>query len=322
MSTTIEDTAGVAPGAGEGKSGWAHRYADLGSVRIHYVEAGQGPLVIMLHGFPEAWFSYKHQIPALAAAGFHAVAPDMRGYNLSGKPRGVASYRVSLLARDVADLVRACGAERAVVVGHDWGAVVAWNFAMRYPEMLERLVILNVPHPALMLHGLRTMPKQILKSWYIFFFQLPWLPEKLFAARNFAALRRVLRQEPVRPGAFSEADIACYIAALEQPGALTAGINYYRALVRSMFGVRGLRPGKSEDQAAAGARMPRRIERRIEAPVLVIWGEHDRYLSRELAVPPPGLVPNCRVEMLPDASHWVQNDRPEKVNELLLDFLK
>jgi pimeloyl-ACP methyl ester carboxylesterase len=280
-----------------------HRYADLGDVRLHFVEAGQGSLVILLHGFPEFWYSWRHQIPALAAAGYHVVAPDMRGYNRSDKPHGVRAYRSEVLIRDVARLIKACGVERATVVGHDWGGGVAWQFAMRYPERLARLVILNAPHPARFVAGLRSW-RQLHKSWYMFFFQLPWLPEASLRAGCFASLRRSLRTEPNRSGAFTPADIEQYVAAAAQPGALTAAINYYRALFR-----------QNPVQAL-------RSIRRIDAPTLVIWGEHDRYLGSELAEPARSWVPNIRVERLPNASHWVQIDRPERTNELMLDFLR
>ncbi|MGQ9490001.1 MAG: alpha/beta fold hydrolase [Anaerolineae bacterium] len=204
----------------------AHRYADLAGVRLHYVEAGTGPLIVLLHGFPEGWFAWQHQIPALAAAGYCVVAPDMRGYNLSGKPAGVRAYPADLLADDVAALIRALGDRRpdgsgapATVVGHDWGTAVAWLFAMRHPDLLARLAILNVPHPARMMQGLRTL-RQLRKSWYIFFFQLPWLPEAALRARDFAVLRQTLRRDPVRPAAFSDEDIARYVEAARQPGAL------------------------------------------------------------------------------------------------------
>jgi epoxide hydrolase 4 len=279
-----------------------HRYADLADVRLHVVEAGSGPLVILLHGFPEFWYSWRQQIPALANAGFHAVAPDQRGYNQSDKPAGVRAYGIKALTQDVANLIRDCGAERAVVVGHDWGAVVAWNFAMRYPQMLDRLVIMNVPHPERFLRGLRTL-RQLRKSWYMFFFQLPWLPEASIRAGHFATLRRTFRTDPVHPECFSAEDIARYMEAMAQPGALTAAINYYRA---------AFRPATAQSQGGF---------QRIDAPVLVIWGEQDRYLGSELAEPDRGLVPNVRVERLPDASHWVQVDQPAIVNRLLLDFL-
>jgi epoxide hydrolase 4 len=281
-----------------------HRYADLGDVRLHVVEAGpaDGPLVVLLHGFPEFWYSWRFQIPALVRAGFRVIAPDMRGYNLSDKPPGVGAYAPEVLARDMARLIRACGAERASVVGHDWGGAVAWTFAMRYPELLNRLVILNAPHPMSMMQALRT-PGQIVRSWYIGWFQLPLLPEAGMRAFDFAALRRVFRTDPVRQGAFTEDDIERYVQAMARPGALTASINYYRAVVR---------------QSPLRAR---RLLRRLDTPVLVIWGERDRYLGRDLAGPDPHWVPDARVERLPNASHWVQHDEPERVNELLIAFL-
>jgi pimeloyl-ACP methyl ester carboxylesterase len=281
----------------------AHRYADLAGVRLHYVEAGEGPLVVLLHGFPEFWFSWRFQIPALAAAGFRVVAPDMRGYNLSDKPKGVEGYALERLARDVERLIGALGEERAVIVGHDWGGIVAWAVAMLHPERVDRLVILNVPHPERLARGPRT-PRQLLKSSYAFFFQIPWLPETVLRARDFAVVRSVFRNDPVRPDTFGEDDIDRYVEALSQPGALTATINYYRALAR---------------RAPALART---LRRRIEAPVLVIWGQRDLFLVPELARPDPAFVPDARVERLPDASHWVQQDRPERVNALLLDFLE
>jgi epoxide hydrolase 4 len=281
----------------------AHRYTDLAGLRLHYVEAGEGPLVVLLHGFPEFWFSWRFQIPALAAAGFRVVAPDMRGYNLSDKPKSVGSYALERLARDVERLIGALGEERAVIVGHDWGGIVAWAVAILHPERVERLVILNVPHPERFSRGLRT-PRQLLRSSYAFFFQIPWLPERVLRAGDFALVRSVFRNDPVRPGTFGEENIGRYVEALSCPGALTAAINYYRALARR------------------GPTVARALRRRIEAPVMVIWGQRDLFLVPELAKPDPVWVPNVRLERLPDASHWVQQDRPEKVNALLLDFLR
>ncbi len=278
----------------------AHCYAQVGDVRLHYVEAGRGPLVVLLHGFPEFWYAWRHQIAPLVRAGFRVVALDMRGYNLSDKPPGVAAYRVPLLVDDLAGLIRACGVARASVVGHDWGAGVAWAFAMQRPELLERIAVLNGPHPERLLRALTSM-RQLAKSWYMLFFQLPRLPEMIARRDNFALLTRALRDEPVRRGAFDDRDLARYVAALSQPGALTAMINYYRAMFR---------PGAS----------PRM--RPVEAPALIIWGEEDPHLDRDLAVPSARLVPNARVEYVPDASHWVQHDRPRRVNELLIAFLR
>jgi pimeloyl-ACP methyl ester carboxylesterase len=278
------------------------RHVDLGDVRLHYVEAGEGPLVILLHGFPEFWYSWRFQIPALANAGFRVVAPDMRGYNLSEKPEGVESYRVEHLARDVEALIRTLGEDRAAVVGHDWGGVVAWTAAMRHPQAVERLAILNVPHPGRFGEGLRN-PRQLRKSWYVFALQLPGPLGRFVEKRVFGWVKYNFRRDPVRSGTFTEEDIRRYAEAISRPGALTASANYYRALFR--------RPPAQT----------RPLLRRIEAPVLVVWGEKDRYLVPELAEPDPAWVPDARVERLPDASHWVQQDAPEKVNDLLIRFL-
>jgi pimeloyl-ACP methyl ester carboxylesterase len=276
-------------------------YADLDNTRLHYVESGEGPLVVLLHGFPEFWFSWRFQVPALAAAGFRVVAPDMRGYNLSSRPRGVPAYDIDCLAGDIRDLIRERGAESAFLAGHDWGAAVAWATAMNHPEVVGRLAILNVPHPRRLLHGLRR-PRQLVKSWYMFLFQLPWLPERLARARRWWFFRYGFEHD-ARPGAFTPTDIDRYVEAWSQPGAATATINYYRAVFRQS---------------------PRRAEARIrpvDAPTLVIWGERDRYLGAELAEPDPADVPNLeRVVRLPNASHWVQHDEPERVNQLLAEF--
>ena len=279
-----------------------HGYAELSEARLHYVEAGEGPLVVLLHGFPEFWYGWRFQIPALAAAGFRVVAPDLRGYNTSSKPRGVAAYDLDRLALDVRDLIRERGARTARLAGHDWGAAVAWSVAMNHPEVVERLAILNVPHPRRFLHAVRR-PRQLARSWYMVFFQLPWVPELTVRAGRWRFFRVWGLGSAARPGAFTAQDIERYVEAWSQPGAATATINYYRAVLRQS---------------------PRRAEERIRvvrAPTLVIWGERDRYLGRELADPDPADVPNLeRVVRLPDASHWVQHDAPERVSRLLIDF--
>lgn len=279
------------------------RRVDLGDLCLHLVEAGEGPLVILLHGFPEHWRCWRLQIPFLVRAGFRVVAPDMRGYNLSDKPPRVRDYRPEALTADVARLVDALGAPRAHVVGHDWGAMVAWLFAMAHPSRLDRLAILNVAHPTRMLAGLRT-PAQALRSWYVFFFQLPWLPELLCRATRYALPRWIFENDARRPGAFPPEEVERNLAALARPGALEGGIAYYRAALRGeLFGTH-----------------PR--PHRIDAPTLVLWGEQDRYLGPELAAPPVDLVPDQRVVRLPDASHWVQVDAPDTVNETLVGFLR
>ncbi len=275
-----------------------HRRINVGDVHLHIAEAGpaDGPLVVFLHGFPEFWWSWRHQLDAFAAAGFRAVAPDLRGYHLSDKPAGVRAYEVEALAGDVAGLIRALGRTEATIVGHDWGAVVAWTFAMLHGAMTTRLAILNVPHPLAMLRGMRT-GRQLRKSWYIFFFQLPRLPEWAITRSDFAFIRHTFAGDGV-----PDADIARYVDALRQPGAVQSAVNYYRATIRRSVAGR------------MAAITP------ITVPVLVIWGDRDRYLGSELADPPADLVPHARVVHLPEASHWVQTAAPAQVNALLLDF--
>ncbi|HEV2146588.1 MAG TPA: alpha/beta fold hydrolase [Longimicrobiaceae bacterium] len=268
-------------------------------VRLHYVEAGEGPLVLLLHGFPEFWYGWRHQIPALAAAGFRVVAPDMRGYNLSDKPEGVEAYRVERLVEDAAELIRHAGEARAHLVGHDWGGVVGWYFAMLRPELLDRMAILNAPHPAAFAREI-VKPDQMLRSAYAGFFQLPALPEAALRAGDFALLERVFRTEPVRPGAFTDADLELYREAFSQPGALTASLDYYRAF----------------------ARFERPEVRPVAAPTLLVWGEKDPHLVVRLTEGLEKWVHDLRVERFPEASHWVAADEPERVNRLLIDFLR
>ena len=225
----------------------------------------------------------------------------MRGYNLSSRPSKIAAYDIERLAADVRDLIRERGAERALLAGHDWGAVAAWVTAMNDPEVVERLAILNAPHPRRMLRGLRR-PRQLARSWYMLFFQLPWLPELAVRARGWWALRQLFENE-ASPRAYTPQDIERYVEAWSQPGAPTGMINYYRAALRQT-------PGRTE------ARI-----RPVEAPTLVIWGERDRHLAAELAEPERADVPNLeRVVRLPEASHWVHQDEPEEVSQLLIDF--
>jgi epoxide hydrolase 4 len=280
----------------------AHRWIDVGGLRLHCVEVGTGPLVVLLHGFPEFWYAWRHQLPALADAGYRVVAPDLPGYNTSDKPPRMRDYRPQVLAQDVADLIGALGASSAAVAGHDWGGGLAWLLAMQHPERVQRLVVLNAPHPIRFLKGLRSL-RHLRRSWYILAFQLPWLPERLIAAQDFQALRRTLRRQPTRSGAFTDQDIDRYVAAAAQPGALRAAVNYYRAALR------------------ANPLAQTQTLRRVDAPTLVIWGDQDRYLGRELAEPDRAWVPDVRVERIAEASHWVQADAPERVNRLMVDFL-
>ena len=280
-----------------------HGATEVNGLRFHYVEAGSGPLVVLLHGFPEFWYSWRYQITALAEAGFQVLAPDLRGYNQSDKPLGTSQYCLDLLAYDVAGFIREKGDQPAIVVGHDWGGAIAWKVVSAYPELVKRLVILNAPHPAAFKRELRTFT-QLRKSWYMLFFQLPHIPEAVFRAGNYAMMERSFRQEPIRKNAFTNHDIALYKAAISKPGALTAALNYYRANVRFLW----------EESSWLTAV--------VTTPTLVIWGEHDRYLSVNLLRGLDRWVSDLRVERIKDASHWVQIDAHERVNELILDFLQ
>jgi pimeloyl-ACP methyl ester carboxylesterase len=280
---------------------WRHREEKVGDVRLHWVEAGEGPLVLLLHGFPEHWLAWRKQLPALAAAGFRAVAPDLRGYNLSEKPEGVASYRMEKLAGDVASLVRHLGYGRTFLVGHDWGGAIAWCVPALHPGLVERLAILNAPHPVLMKRKLATLA-QARRSSYVFFFQLPWLPERSLTRHRAGFLKRMLRRDPATPGAFSPEEIEAYREAFLRPGAATATVNYYRAAFRSGTRVPGLR--RSLDGV----------------PTLVLWGEGDRYLGPELLDGLDALVPDLKLVRIPGASHWLPADAAETVNAELVSF--
>jgi len=282
-------------------AGATERLFETNGTRLHVVEAGppDGPLVVLLHGFPEFWYGWRRQIPALAEAGFRLLVPDQRGYNLSDKPVGVPPYRLETLGDDVLGLLDKAGRERAFVVGHDWGAVVAWWLALAKPARVERLGILNVPHPMVMRRYLLTHPRQTLRSWYIFFFQLPGLAERWMAREGFRNAARILRT--ARRGSFTDEDLARYREAWAQPGALTAMVNWYRAAFRS-----------------ASLRLP---GPRVSVPTLMLWGARDIALGREMAQPSIDLCDEGRLVFFEDATHFVQHDEADRVNEELLRFL-
>ncbi len=265
-------------------------------VNLHVVQAGpvDGPLLILLHGFPECWYGWNAQIVPLAERGFRVWVPDQRGYNQSDKPAGVAAYALDTLAADVIALIDAAGRQKAVVVGHDWGAAVAWWVAATQPDRVERLVVLNVPHPAVMKRFATRNPGQMLRSWYIGFFQLPWLPETLARLGNYAALVRTLKTSS-RPGTFSADDLRVYREAWS--GSLPTMINWYRA---------ALRCPPTRDMAV-----------RITVPTLLIWGVQDQFLSRQMAQPSMDLCDTGRVVFFEKATHWVQHEEPDRVVALI-----
>lgn len=279
-----------------------HHSISTNGITLHVVQCGpaDGPLVVLLHGFPEFWYGWRHQIEALAAAGYRVWAPDQRGYNLSEKPPRVADYRIEQLGTDILGLLDAAGQEAAYLIGHDWGAVVTWWLAARHPARCRRVAILNVPHPAVLGQALRRTPRQLLKSWYIFFFQLPWLPEQLFRRQQYKFGRGALRGTS-RFGTFSREDLKQYVAAWSKPGALTGMLNWYRAAFRT-------------------ARRAGRVGR-ITVPVRILWGRQDAFLEPQLAEMSLGLCDAAELTYFDKATHWLHQEEPAAVNNLLLEFL-
>jgi epoxide hydrolase 4 len=273
-----------------------------GDVTLHAFCAGrsEGPVVLLLHGFPEFWYGWRKQIEPLAAAGFRVIVPDQRGYNLSSKPRGVASYALTELVSDVIAIADQLGQQKIFLAGHDWGAAVAWSAALLHPGRIAKLAVLNVPHPSIMRRYVYTRLPQMLRSWYIFFFQIPWLPEALLSGSNFRAATRAL-QGSSRPGTFSEEDLTQYCTAWSQPGALTAMINWYRAAIRY--------------------RIPF-PDRTVRVPTRILWGERDRFLMTEMAHESLRYCADGELFTFADASHWLQHEQPDKVSQHLIQFFQ
>jgi pimeloyl-ACP methyl ester carboxylesterase len=286
------------------KEHWKHVELEANGIRFHCVAQGEGDLVVLLHGFPEYWYSWRHQIPWLSRR-FKVVAPDMRGYGDSGKPEGVTSYSMDKLVGDVKGIIEAFGYTKAHVVSHDWGGAVAWVFAIAYPQYLDRLVVMNAPHPAVFAKNLAGNPMQLLRSWYMFFFQIPYLPEALLSSHDFYFLKRSFKGWAINKDAFSDEDLKELAGAAARPGALTGGINYYRAMMRNraFLAVRDSFP-------------------KIARPTLLIWAEDDKALGKELTY---GLdryfTGELRIRYIPNCSHWVQQEQPLVVNQYLDEFL-
>lgn len=278
-----------------------HQFILSNGVRLHYVTQGEGPLMLMLHGFPEFWYSWRHQIPEFAQD-YKVVALDQRGYNDSDKPRDRRAYRMNELVEDVHGVIQGLGYERCILVGHDWGGAVAWNFAYAYPEMVERLIVLNLPHPAKLAAGLRT-PQQLLKSWYIFFFQIPFLPELMIQSFDYQLINQAFVSMAKDKTAFLPADLDAYKQAAAKPRALTAMINYYRA----------------------NFSQPDFLSREwgmLQVRTLLIWGENDIALGKELTYGTEAYVQDLTVRYIPDCSHWVQQEQPQLVNQYMREFLQ
>lgn len=285
-------------------SGWHHRFVETNHIRLHCVMQGEGDLVVLLHGFPEFWYSWRYQIPVLARH-FKVVVPDLRGYNDSDKP--AHGYDLNTLSADIRGLIENLGYVRAHVVGHDWGGVIAWHLAQRFPHYLDRLAILNAPHPQRLVQELVSNLDQIRRSWYVFAFQVPGLPEWLIQQNLKNFVQDFFRGQAIRKGAFTAEDAQMYEAALSKPGVLSAALNYQRQL----FSLQNL------------LRQWRRSPEPITVPTLVLWGEEDALLSTKLT---EGLeqfiAAPFKLKFVPHCGHWIQQEAPQTVNRELLSFLQ
>ena len=323
MNSVFATAIGVAAIAGVFQSSTpalSHEYAEVNGVKLHYARAGKGPLIVFLHGFPEFWYEWTHQL-AEFSADHTAVAPDMRGYNLSSKPGDVSEYAVPKLVEDVralaAALLKETGGQKFTLVAHDWGGAIAWVFAALHPDMLDRLVIVNAPHPTIFARLLREDPAQQKASGYMLMFRGPQAEETL-SANSYAMLTSMVLGGGVKNGTITEADRQMYVDAWSQPGALTGGLNYYRAA--------GIGPASASDTAARSADAPAPIDAAqgglvVRVPTLVIWGENDTALLTSNLNGLEAVVPKLTVKRIPDGTHWVVREQAPEVNRLIREFL-
>ncbi|MGI4728771.1 MAG: alpha/beta fold hydrolase [Janthinobacterium lividum] len=275
------------------------QFFEVNNIRLHAAVAGppEGKVMLFLHGFPEFSLGWKKQLEFFAEKGFRVIAPDQRGYNLSSKPKGVKAYRIETLIADVVDLIRQTSTQKIILVGHDWGGGIAWELAGQHPELIEKLIILNMPHLKIMRETLKSNPRQLFRSLYTGFFQIPLLPEWLSSLFNYKMLeRRMIRS--ANKNAFSRQEMAQYKAAWRNPGALKAMINWYRAYKYS----------KPE-------------MKRIVIPTLIIWGEKDKFLLPEMAQKSNLMCAKGKLVLIEDATHWLHHEKSAKVNQLILNFL-
>ena len=279
-----------------------HHFIETNGIKLHTVQSGpkSGSPVILLHGFPEGWYGWRKQIPALVDAGCRVIVPDQRGYNLSDKPKEVKSYSVATLVDDILGLIKAFDYEKVNLVGHDWGGTIAWVLGILHPERFHKLCIMNVPHPAVMRRFLRRDIEQIRRSWYGGFFQIPWLPETILSANNFRIMAREM-QRTAKKNTFTDNDFNEYEEAWSQSGAITAMLNWYRAFVRFPLNI-------PDDP-------------RVKVRTLMMWGMKDFALTHRMARPSMDYCDEGNLILFPESVHWVQHDAAGEVNHYLLDFL-
>jgi len=288
-----------------------HEYADVNGVRLHYATAGKGKLIMFVHGFPEFWYEWKNQL-AEFGQDYQAVAPDMRGYNLSSKPAGVDQYQVKFMVEDLRALAEKLGHKKFILVAHDWGGAIAWAFAIAHPDYLEKLVIINAPHPGVFQRELRDNPAQQKASSYMLMFRGEQA-EKTLSANNYGLLVQIVLGEGLKNGVFTEEDKKAYIEAWSQPGALTGGLNYYRA-------ARVGPPAEGDTNAANFAAGLPSLD--VKVPTLVIWGEKDTALLTGNLDGLDKYVPNLTIKRIPDGTHWVIHEKPALVDGYIREFIK
>ncbi len=282
------------------------RRIQANGLEFEVATCGDGPrFALCLHGFPECNYSWRHQMPVLARMGYTVWAPNLRGYGDTSRPEGVRDYRMRHLVDDVAGLIDAAGADETLLIGHDWGGAIAWIFALAQIRPLERFIVMNLPHPRLFRRGLKTW-KQLRRSWYVFFFQLPWLPERILGANGARRVSGMIRGSAAHKDRFPGEVLEVYRANAAQPGALSAMLAYYRAYIR--YGV-------DKDLAQA-------VYRRLETPTLMIWGEEDTALGKELTIGTGEFVSDLTLRFVPGVSHWVQQEAPETVNAMIEAWLE
>jgi pimeloyl-ACP methyl ester carboxylesterase len=282
--------------------GLKHEFTDTNGIRMHYVTQGKGRLIVLLHGFPEFWYSWRFQIPALSKQ-FKVVAPDLRGYNETDKPEGVENYKVNTLIKDVLGLVNNFNEEKAIIVGHDWGGALAWEFARCFPEKTEKIIILNCPPITILQDEIVTNKKQARRSQYIIFFQTLDIPEQTLSASNYAMLKSTYKDMAIKKEVWDDETLNKYVEALKLPS-LSCGINYYRASYK--YPIRA-----------------KQRKLKVKCPTLVIWGEQDKALGKELTNHFPSIVEGpYSIKYIPSAGHWVQVEEHELVNKFILEFLK
>lgn len=285
------------------ESQWQHFFVDTNNIRLHCVTQGKGELVILLHGFPEFWYSWRYQMPALAHH-FKVVVPDLRGYNDSDKPDN--GYDLDTLAADIRGLIERLGYLKAHIVGHDWGGAIAWHLAQKFPEYLNRLAILNAAHPQKFIQELAGNLDQLRRSWYILAFQVPGIPEWLIEQNLREFIRGLFQGQAVRKSAFNTEITQIYQAALEKPGALVAAINHYRQFLRPQNWLKNFNRSQP-----------------VTAPTLILWGKEDYFLSQKLTEGLDKLISApFWLKIIPECGHWIQQEVPHTVNRELLDFFR